>query len=91
MWQHFDLITLFFSIFIVFLGLPFNPQHFVMDAVANIICGLVFGHRFEYDDHHFHLMQKYLDEFLQLPISNWGRVRDQPAITRTNSNVEKTS
>ncbi len=91
MWQHFDLITLFFSIFIVFLGLPFKPQHFVMDAVANIICGLVFGHRFEYDDHHFHLMQKYLDEFFQLPISNWGRVRDQPAITRTNSKVEKTS
>uniref|UniRef100_A0A671NC66 Cytochrome P450, family 2, subfamily AE, polypeptide 1 n=1 Tax=Sinocyclocheilus anshuiensis TaxID=1608454 RepID=A0A671NC66_9TELE len=63
-------------------GLPFDPQHFVTDAVANIICGLVFGHRCEYDDHNFHLMQKYLDEFLQLPISNWGRVRDQPAITR---------
>ncbi|XP_016376462.1 cytochrome P450 2J2-like [Sinocyclocheilus rhinocerous] len=58
-------------------GLPFDPQHFVTDAVANIICGLVFGHRFEYDDHNFHLMQKYLDEFLQLPISNWGRLYNQ--------------
>uniref|UniRef100_A0A673GKH7 Cytochrome P450, family 2, subfamily AE, polypeptide 1 n=1 Tax=Sinocyclocheilus rhinocerous TaxID=307959 RepID=A0A673GKH7_9TELE len=43
-------------------GLPFNPQHLVTDAVANIICGLVFGHRFEYDDHKFHLIQEYLDD-----------------------------
>ncbi|XP_042569611.1 cytochrome P450 2J4-like [Cyprinus carpio] len=55
-------------------GLPFNPQHLVTGAVANIICGLVFGHRFEYDDHKFHLMQEYLDDIFQLPISNWGRL-----------------
>uniref|UniRef100_A0A673GBR7 Cytochrome P450, family 2, subfamily AE, polypeptide 1 n=1 Tax=Sinocyclocheilus rhinocerous TaxID=307959 RepID=A0A673GBR7_9TELE len=58
-------------------GLPFNPQHLVTDAVANIICGLVFGHRFEYDDHKFHLIQEYLDDVFQLPISNWGRLYNQ--------------
>uniref|UniRef100_A0A671QYJ8 Cytochrome P450, family 2, subfamily AE, polypeptide 1 n=1 Tax=Sinocyclocheilus anshuiensis TaxID=1608454 RepID=A0A671QYJ8_9TELE len=58
-------------------GLSFNPQHLVTDAVANIICGLVFGHRFEYDDHKFHLMQEYLDDVFQLPISNWGRLYNQ--------------
>ncbi|XDV46462.1 hypothetical protein PO909_014353 [Leuciscus waleckii] len=58
-------------------GLPFDPQHLVTSAVANIISGLVFGHRFEYDDHQFHLMQKYVDDMLQLPISNWGRLYNQ--------------
>ncbi|XP_073679627.1 cytochrome P450 2J4-like [Garra rufa] len=58
-------------------GLPFNPQHLVTNAVANIICGLVFGHRFEYDDHKFHLMQEYVDDIFQLPVSNWGRLYDQ--------------
>ncbi|XP_051518876.1 cytochrome P450 2J4-like isoform X2 [Myxocyprinus asiaticus] len=53
-------------------GLPFNPHRLLTNAVANIICGLVFGHRFEYDDHQFHLMQKYLDDVLQLPVSIWG-------------------
>uniref|UniRef100_A0A673GK54 Cytochrome P450, family 2, subfamily AE, polypeptide 1 n=1 Tax=Sinocyclocheilus rhinocerous TaxID=307959 RepID=A0A673GK54_9TELE len=51
--------------------------HLVTDAVANIICGLVFGHRFEYDDHKFHLIQEYLDDVFQLPISNWGRLYNQ--------------
>jgi len=76
-----NLITLLFNLVVVFLGLPFDPQHLVTNAVANIISGLVFGHRFEYDDHQFHLMQKYVDDTLQLPISNWGRVRVHPAIT----------
>lgn len=58
-------------------GLPFDPQHHVTNAVSNIICGLVFGHRFEYDDHQFHLMQTYIDNILQLPISNWGRMYNQ--------------
>lgn len=58
-------------------GLPFDPQRLVTNAVANIISGLVFGHRFEYDDHQFHLMQKYVDDFLQLPLSNWGRLYNQ--------------
>ncbi|CAM4675811.1 unnamed protein product [Leuciscus chuanchicus] len=58
-------------------GLPFDPQHLVTSAVANIISGLVFGHMFEYDDHQFHLMQKYVDDMLQLPISNWGRLYNQ--------------
>ncbi|KAK9954658.1 hypothetical protein ABG768_016708 [Culter alburnus] len=58
-------------------GLPFDPQRLVTNAVANIISGLVFGHRFEYDDHQFHLMQKYVDDFLQLPISHWGRLYNE--------------
>ncbi|XP_056588492.1 cytochrome P450 2J4-like isoform X2 [Triplophysa dalaica] len=58
-------------------GLPYNPHRVLVSSVSNIICGLMFGHRFEYDDHNFHLMQKYIDDILQLPISTWGRLYDQ--------------
>ncbi|KAA0706603.1 Cytochrome P450 2J5 [Triplophysa tibetana] len=58
-------------------GLPYNPHRVLVSAVSNIICGLMFGHRFEYDDHNFHLMQTYIDDILQLPISTWGRLYDQ--------------
>nr|XP_055043973.1 cytochrome P450 2J4 isoform X1 [Misgurnus anguillicaudatus] len=58
-------------------GLPFNPHHVLVIAVSNIISGLVFGHRFEYGDHKFSLMLKYINDILQVPISNWGRLYDQ--------------
>lgn len=34
-------------------GKPFDPQHTLYNAVANIICSVVFGHRFEYSDASF--------------------------------------
>uniref|UniRef100_A0A8C2Z450 Uncharacterized protein n=1 Tax=Cyclopterus lumpus TaxID=8103 RepID=A0A8C2Z450_CYCLU len=36
-------------------GKPFDPHLILNNAVSNIICSLVFGHRFEYgDEKHFH-------------------------------------
>ncbi|XP_062858193.1 cytochrome P450 2J2-like [Trichomycterus rosablanca] len=32
---------------------PFNPQFYLYNAISNIICALVFGHRFEYHDEKF--------------------------------------
>ncbi|XP_017574177.1 cytochrome P450 2J6 [Pygocentrus nattereri] len=55
-------------------GLPFDPHHTLTSAVANIICSLVFGHRFEYDDHYFHKILQYSDEVFQLPMTSWGRL-----------------
>uniref|UniRef100_A0A667YEK0 Cytochrome P450 2J2-like n=1 Tax=Myripristis murdjan TaxID=586833 RepID=A0A667YEK0_9TELE len=34
-------------------GKPFNPHVIINNAVSNIICSLVFGHRFEYEDERF--------------------------------------
>ncbi|XP_066568938.1 cytochrome P450 2J2 [Amia ocellicauda] len=34
-------------------GHPFNPHFTLNNAVANIICSLVFGHRFDYNDENF--------------------------------------
>ncbi|XP_072552330.1 cytochrome P450 2J4-like [Salminus brasiliensis] len=54
-------------------GCPFDPHHVLNNAVANIICSLVFGHRFEYDDHYFHQILQYSDDAFQLPATNSGR------------------
>ena len=34
-------------------GRPFNPQYIITNGVSNIICIVVFGHRFEYSDQSF--------------------------------------
>ncbi|KAK2885261.1 hypothetical protein Q8A67_016098 [Cirrhinus molitorella] len=34
-------------------GKPFDPQHAIQNAVSNIICSIVFGDRFDYDDKRF--------------------------------------
>ncbi|XP_066548419.1 cytochrome P450 2J4 isoform X3 [Amia ocellicauda] len=57
-------------------GKPFEPHNILHNAVANIICSLVFGHRFEYDDLQFHEMLKISAEIFQLPITLWGRCDD---------------
>lgn len=39
-------------------GEPFDPTYFLSCTVSNVICCLVFGQRFSYDDKHFlHLLQ----------------------------------
>ncbi|XP_030642008.1 cytochrome P450 2J6 isoform X2 [Chanos chanos] len=55
-------------------GLPFDPHQTLTNAVANIICSLVFGHRYEYDDHFFHQTLQYSNEVFQLPATTCGRL-----------------
>ncbi|XP_068558570.1 cytochrome P450 2J5-like [Cebidichthys violaceus] len=53
-------------------GEPFNPAGLFNNAVSNIICQLVMGKRFDYSDHNFQTMLKYLYEILRLQGSVWG-------------------
>ncbi|KAM9761539.1 LOW QUALITY PROTEIN: uncharacterized protein ACNS7B_003924 [Menidia menidia] len=53
-------------------GEPFSPAGLFNNAVSNIICHLVMGKRFDYNDHNFQLMLKYLSEAVQLEGSIWG-------------------
>ncbi|KAM9385853.1 cytochrome P450 2J4-like [Pholidichthys leucotaenia] len=53
-------------------GKPFCPAGLFNNAVSNIICQLVMGKRYDYNDHNFQLMLKYLSETLQLEGSIWG-------------------
>ncbi|XP_018609571.2 cytochrome P450 2J2-like isoform X2 [Scleropages formosus] len=62
-------------------GFLFDPHYLVNNAVANMICTLVFGHRFEYGDIHFHQMLKCSEEIFKVPATFWGRLYNQyPAI-----------
>ncbi|XP_030577735.1 cytochrome P450 2J2-like [Archocentrus centrarchus] len=53
-------------------GKLFSPAGLFNNAVSNIICQLVMGKRFDYSDHNFQLMLKYLSEILWLEGSIWG-------------------
>ncbi|XP_056588451.1 cytochrome P450 2J6-like isoform X2 [Triplophysa dalaica] len=60
-------------------GLPFNPHDLLNCAVGNIICSLVFGYKFEYDDQRFYQLLKYSDDTFKLPINRFGRSKDSEA------------
>ncbi|XP_035508738.1 cytochrome P450 2J2-like [Morone saxatilis] len=47
-------------------GKPFNTQSLINNAVSNIICCLVFGHRFEYTDEKFQRILKHFNELVLL-------------------------
>ncbi|XP_018114301.1 cytochrome P450 2D15-like [Xenopus laevis] len=46
-------------------GRPFNPHYSINTAVSNIICSIVFGDRFEYDDEKFQKLLRLLDAALK--------------------------
>ncbi|GAA6235740.1 cytochrome P450 2F2-like [Lates japonicus] len=53
---------------------PFDPTYFMSCTVSNVICCLVFGQRFSYDDEHFlHLLQ-IISEALKFGSSPWGQL-----------------
>lgn len=56
------------------LGQPLDPHILLNNAVSNIICHLVFGHRFEYSDHKFQMLLKLLSEAIYLEGSIWAQV-----------------
>ncbi|NWV99011.1 CP2J2 protein, partial [Machaerirhynchus nigripectus] len=47
-------------------GNPFNPQFKVTNAVSNVICSLIFGNRFEYDDEDFQRLLKIMYDMVVL-------------------------
>uniref|UniRef100_A0A667Y3K3 Cytochrome P450 2J2-like n=1 Tax=Myripristis murdjan TaxID=586833 RepID=A0A667Y3K3_9TELE len=55
-------------------GKPFNPHLIINNAVSNIICSLVFGHRFEYEDEWFIELIKRFDSALQIEASIWAQL-----------------
>ncbi|XP_078273637.1 cytochrome P450 2K1-like [Rhinoraja longicauda] len=47
-------------------GQEFNPTFKLNAAVANILCSIVFGDRFDYDDERFNILVKGINENIQL-------------------------
>uniref|UniRef100_UPI0037E7D684 cytochrome P450 2J6-like n=1 Tax=Semicossyphus pulcher TaxID=241346 RepID=UPI0037E7D684 len=54
-------------------GKPFNPNLILNNAVSNIICSLVFGHRFEYRDEKFRKMIICFERALQSQATIWAK------------------
>lgn len=55
-------------------GKSMNPQHALQNAVSNIICSIVFGDRFDYDDKRFSYLLKILNENFILAGSAAGQI-----------------
>nr|AAI62826.1 Zgc:195056 [Danio rerio] len=55
-------------------GRPMNPQHAVQNALSNIICSIVFGDRFDYNNKRFEYLLKILNESIILTGSAAGQI-----------------
>lgn len=55
-------------------GKPLAPHLIINNVVSNIICSLVFGHRFEYKDEKFGKLIKCFDKALLIQGSIWAQV-----------------
>ncbi|KAI4890808.1 hypothetical protein NFI96_001240 [Prochilodus magdalenae] len=55
-------------------GKPFYPIHPFMNAVSNIICSIIFGDRFEYDNEHFANLLDIMNKNVRLAGSYVGAI-----------------
>ncbi|XP_060903133.1 cytochrome P450 2F5-like [Labrus mixtus] len=53
---------------------PFDPTFFLSCTVSNVICCLVFGQRFSYDDDSFLHLLKIISDTLKFGSSPWGQL-----------------
>ncbi|XP_073405309.1 cytochrome P450 2C8-like isoform X2 [Dendrobates tinctorius] len=53
-------------------GTSFDPTHMLTLAVSNVICSIVFGERFDYEDVKFKTLLSLLKEMVLLMSSTWG-------------------
>ncbi|XP_073454732.1 cytochrome P450 2H2-like isoform X2 [Aquarana catesbeiana] len=55
-------------------GRPINPMHLLRLSVSNIICSIVFGERFDYEDKKFMTLLKLIQEVVTLLNSRLGQL-----------------
>lgn len=56
-------------------GKRFGPHLILNNVIANIICHLIFGHRFEYDDKNFGKLLTMFDSSFEIEVSIWAQVQ----------------
>ncbi|XP_019358958.1 PREDICTED: cytochrome P450 2J2-like [Gavialis gangeticus] len=57
-------------------GKPFDPHTPVVHGIANVICAVVFGHRFSSEDESFNRLIKAIYFIIYFQATNWGRMYD---------------
>ncbi|XP_066431053.1 cytochrome P450 2G1-like [Eleutherodactylus coqui] len=55
---------------------PVNPRNILAQAVSNVICSVVFGKRFEYEDLKFLKLLNLFNETFVLMSSTWGQLQE---------------
>ncbi|XP_067416389.1 cytochrome P450 2F3-like isoform X2 [Emydura macquarii macquarii] len=57
---------------------PFDPTFLISRAVANVICSIVFGDRFDYEDRNFLTLVGLINQIFHLLSSPWGQENQDP-------------
>ncbi|KAH0631504.1 hypothetical protein JD844_005848 [Phrynosoma platyrhinos] len=65
-----------FSLFSCTLEKPFDPTYFLSRAVSNIICSIVFGNRFDYEDKDFQALMEMLNNSFREMSTAWAQFYD---------------
>ncbi|XP_040261874.1 cytochrome P450 2F2-like [Bufo bufo] len=53
---------------------PFDPTFSLSQAVSNVICSIVFGNRFEYDNKKFVSLLQHISDIFHILSSGWGKL-----------------
>lgn len=56
-------------------GKPFDPTFVLSRSVSNIICSVIFGSRFDYDDERLLTIIRLINDNFQIMSGPWGEVR----------------
>ncbi|KAM4696322.1 cytochrome P450 2G1-like [Rhinophrynus dorsalis] len=60
---------------------PINPTNILLQSVSNVICSVIFGSRFEYENLEFLKLLQTFNEIFEKMTSTWGQLQDMiPAI-----------
>ncbi|KAJ1082116.1 hypothetical protein NDU88_002286 [Pleurodeles waltl] len=63
-------------------GAPFDPRLVINNAVSNIICSIVFGNRFEYDDPFFRNIIGLVNENMKKASGVWAQIYNAVPLVR---------
>ncbi|XP_071981275.1 cytochrome P450 2G1-like isoform X2 [Engystomops pustulosus] len=69
---------------------PFNPTYMTRLAVANVICSIVYGKRFDYEDQKFLTLLSYIQDILELSNTRSGQEKKNPDTEFHEANLEGT-
>ncbi|XP_073497614.1 cytochrome P450 2F2-like isoform X2 [Phyllobates terribilis] len=53
-------------------GSPIDPNYHILRSVSNVICSVVFGNRFEYEDKNFQKLSKCVQDNFEIMSTRWG-------------------
>ncbi|XP_063793880.1 cytochrome P450 2A4-like [Pseudophryne corroboree] len=55
-------------------GTPFDPEYLLQLVASNVICSIVFGERFDYEDKKFLTLLSHIRDFIHLFTSRYGQL-----------------